>query len=343
MNNKDRGNLIRKSILSSIANSSEFSPKLISEQFGISVQAVNTHINKLIDDGWIATSGGRKNRRYFLGEKRSQVKTFEISQIKEDVIWRKEFYFVFNGLKENVIDICHYGFTEIVNNVIDHSNGHDVTILVERNECDVLIMIADDGEGIFKKITRIEQLEDERQALLELSKGKLTTDPDNHSGEGIFFASRMFDKFVIHSKGLVFSHHDRMEFDLLQEIPMPEQRIGTLVMMLISVNSERTAKSIYDQFTDGPSEFKFNKTVIPVRMAQYENEKLISRSQAKRLLNRIEKFHWVVFDFDGVVSIGQGFADEIFRVYANKNPHITLTPINMNDDVNAMINRALPS
>jgi len=38
-----------------------------------------------------------------------------------------------------------------------------------------------------------------------LAKGKLTTDPKRHSGEGIFFSSRMFDEFDILSGG-VFSH-----------------------------------------------------------------------------------------------------------------------------------------
>ena len=41
---------------------------------------------------------------------------------------------------------------------------------------------------------------DKRQALFELSKGKFTTDPSRHSGEGVFFTSRMFDDFEIDGK-----------------------------------------------------------------------------------------------------------------------------------------------
>jgi hypothetical protein len=93
----------------------------------------------------------------------------------------------------------------------------------------------------------------------------------------------------------------------------------------------------------GPDEFQFNKTVIPVRLAQYENEKLVSRSQAKRLLARIERFKHVIFDFAGVFAIGQAFADEIFRVYARNHPDIVLLSVKMEPNVEKMVNRAMSS
>jgi hypothetical protein len=111
--------------------------------------------------------------------------------------------------------------------------------------------------------------------------------------------------------------------------------------MKISRSSERTIQDVFDNFTAGPDEFQFNKTVVPVKLASFENEKLVSRSQAKRLLSRIEKFTNVIFDFEDVPSVGQAFADEIFRVYANKHPHMILLPIEMNHAVNMMVNRAL--
>ena len=57
----------------------------------------------------------------------------------------------------------------------------------------------DEGEGIFLKIQKALNLYDTRESLLELAKGKFTTDPANHSGEVIFFSSKMFDHFSIHS------------------------------------------------------------------------------------------------------------------------------------------------
>ena len=237
--------------------------------------------------------------------------------------------------------MCLYGFTEMVNNVIDHSGGKTLFINVLRDKEKIRMYIVDDGEGIFKRITRLFDLADERHAIMELSKGKLTTDPDNHTGEGIFFTSRIFDEFEIESKGLNFSHRDDGSFDFLFDSPIVEEQMGTMVMMAIDIKSDRLLTDVFNAYTDGPDDFQFNKTVIPVRLAQYENEKLVSRSQAKRLLTRIEKFQNVLFDFEGVSIIGQAFADEIFRVYANKHPGTQLLPMNMTDEVNNMVQRAL--
>jgi hypothetical protein len=110
--------------------------------------------------------------------------------------------------------------------------------------------------------------------------------------------------------------------------------------MKLKNNTARTKKEIYDKFSD--DDYGFTKTVVPVRLAQYGNEKLISRSQAKRLLERVDRFKTVLFDFAEVETIGQAFADEVFRVFVNEHPHITILPINANDDVKQMIKRVTP-
>ena len=94
-----------------------------------------------------------------------------------------------------------------------------------------------------------------------------------------------------------------------------------------------------DRFSSG-DDYGFNKTVVPVNLAQCGNEALISRSQAKRLLARVELFKTVLFDFRGVKEIGQAFADEIFRVFANHHPEIELLPLHANAEVVQMIQRA---
>jgi hypothetical protein len=215
--------------------------------------------------------------------------------------------------------------------------GKGVYIYIERNRRNIVIYVVDDGEGIFRHIKRLCELPDERQAILELSKGKLTTDPDRHTGEGIFFTSRAFDQFEIDSMGLAFGHNDDLDYDFLNESEISTKNIGTLVYMSIQQWSERNIQEVFDKFTTGPDEFQFNKTVIPVRLAQYENEKLVSRSQAKRMLTRIERFENVIFDFEGVTTIGQAFADEIFRVYAYMHPDIALVPVNMEGNVSKMV------
>ena len=341
MNNKARGEKIRYQIVQDVSRHPTDISKHITEMFSITPQAVNNHIKRLEKEGWLISSGIGKGKRYFLGDLRAHQALFPLTPtFTEDGVWRDQYAFVFDGLPENIVDICHYGFTEMVNNVIDHSDGKHVYIYVSRDEEKIIISIVDDGEGIFKRIKRLRHLDDERQALLELSKGKLTTDPNNHTGEGIFFTSRVFDKFEIDSKGVKFSHNDQHDYDDILESAFSKNEAGTSVYMLIKRDSSRSIQTVFDDYA-GPDEYQFNKTVIPVKLAQYGNEKLVSRSQAKRLLARVEQFKDVVFDFDGVSAIGQAFADEIFRVYAQKHPNMDLLPIKMEENVKKMVNRAI--
>jgi hypothetical protein len=67
----------------------------------------------------------------------------------------------------------------------------------------------------------------------------------------------------------------------------------------------------------------------------------MSRSQARRLVHGLERFREVVLDFAGVELVGQGFADEVFRVWARDHPDVTLMPIDMCAPVAFMVERAI--
>ncbi len=86
--------------------------------------------------------------------------------------------------------------------------------------------------------------------------------------------------------------------------------------------------------------FRFNRTQIPVIVARVMDEGLVSRSAARRLLSRLEGFDEVVLDFAGVKTVGQAFADEIFRVYANAHPGRQLFALNTVKAVKRMVERA---
>jgi hypothetical protein len=57
-------------------------------------------------------------------------------------------------------------------------------------------------------------------------------------------------------------------------------------------------------------------------------------------MQRIERFKTVVLDFASVSSIGQAFADEVFRVFANAHPGVELVPVHAVPVVQQMIRRA---
>jgi hypothetical protein len=67
----------------------------------------------------------------------------------------------------------------------------------------------------------------------------------------------------------------------------------------------------------------------------------VSRSEARRILEGLDRFREVIVDFEGVPSVGQGFADEVFRVFPSRHPGVRLVPIRMNDEVNFFVERAL--
>jgi len=333
-----RGEDIRRYILEHVEKHPHDISKMTSEHFGITRQGVNKHLQKLRSEKALGESGKTRNRAYKLAPLLEWSASYKIvPDLAEDLIWRDAIRPVIYPLPDNVSDIWHYGFTEMFNNAIDHSGGSQIHVGIRKNAVSTEMLLMDDGIGIFKKIQTEMGLLDERVAILELSKGKLTTDPENHTGEGIFFTSRMFDKFDILSGGVFFTHQFGDEKDWILE--REKFQTGTSVWMEINSHTARTTKKIFDQYSSG-DDYGFNKTVIPVKLAQYGNDKLISRSQAKRVLARVELFKIVIFSFEGVESIGQAFADEIFRVFALRHPEIELLTMKANSEVKRMIERA---
>ncbi|WP_305815323.1 STAS-like domain-containing protein [Photobacterium leiognathi] len=340
MNVRPRTKKIRAQILRDVIHHPVDIAAHISEIFQISRQAVNNHLKALVKDDWLVTSGTTRNKTYKLGSQRRNAGIFPISDdLSEHSVYMNHFSWVVDGLPKNISDIIFYGFTEIFNNAIDHSEGECIYVSVHRTKEKVVIAIHDNGEGIFRRIKRLKMLPDERQSIVELSKGKLTTDPDNHSGQGIFFTSRMFDDFFIDSHEFAYGHRFDMEHDIMFDNRDSDE--GTWVFMEISTTSDRVDKEVFEQFSDSDDDFAFNKTIIPVSLARFGDENLVSRSQAKRLLTRIEKFKIVLFDFDGVDEVGQAFADQIFRVYRNANPQISIEYTNASEDVEVWIKRAM--
>lgn len=333
-----RGEDIRRYILEHVEKHPNDICKVTAEHFGITRQGVNKHLQKLRSEHSLTESGMTRSRTYKLSALTEWRGRFQITpDIAEDLIWTNSIRQVISPLPDNVLDIWHYGFTEMFNNAIDHSSGSEILVRIRKNAVSTEMLLIDNGIGIFKKIQTAMSLLDERHAILELSKGKLTTDPKNHSGEGIFFTSRMFDSFDILSGGVFFTHQFGDDSDWILE--RDQFATGTSVWMEINNHTARTSKKIFDQYTSG-DDYGFNKTVVPVKLAQYGNDKLISRSQAKRVLARVELFKVVIFNFEDVEFIGQAFADEMFRVFAHKHPEIQLLTMKANSEVKKMIDRA---
>lgn len=339
MSARGKGEEIRQFILENVEDHPDNIVGLTADSFKITRQAVGKHLAILVDSGAIEAKGHTRNRKYSLVTQLEAHK-LDLARVQdEDQVWHQIVAPWFSDCRENISRICYYGFTEIFNNAVDHSEGTTVIVGLRRNAIRVEISISDDGVGIFEKIKNVCNLSDHRHAILELSKGKLTTDPNRHTGQGIFFASRAFDEFSILSSHLFFCHDSDDSGDWLIEDMDSEQ--GTYISMKICVDSKKSLKELFDEYSSGEDDdYSFSRTHVPILLAKYGNQDLVSRSQAKRVLTRFERFREVFLDFKGVEFIGQGFADEIFRVFRQNNPEVKIIHINANEQVRKMIHWA---
>jgi anti-sigma regulatory factor (Ser/Thr protein kinase) len=331
-----KGEALRRFILENITAHPNDIAKVAARKFGVTRQAVGLHLRKLVAEKALVEAGSTRSKVYRLCPTIAWRRYYVPTGLEEDLVWTNDIKPQL-ALPDNVMKIWGYCFTEMLNNAIDHSDADTISVDINKTATTTEMFIYDSGVGIFQKIMDALSLPDQRHALLELSKGKFTTDPSRHTGQGIFFSSRMVDEFYIFSKGTFFSHTRGRERDWLSH--HESSLTGTLVSMKLSNHTARSTKQVFDQFSTG-DDLSFSKTIVPVHLAQYGDEQLVSRSQAKRLLAGMDKFKSVALDFENVSSIGHSYADEIFRVFARANPGIELFAIGANEEVQAMIDRA---
>jgi anti-sigma regulatory factor (Ser/Thr protein kinase) len=331
-------------ILKFIIDNKKVTGNKLRSQFGISRQAINKHIKKLINDFKIVKKGTTKDAVYIPATKSTAIssilsldRTYFIKNLEEDVVFNQ-----FAGqlkLKSivnlNAYNIISYIFTEILNNAIDHSKSDRCKINIHISTYEVQIEIRDYGIGLYYSIYSKYGLKNEEDAVGELLKGKTTTMKSKHSGEGIFFTSKAADyvSFRSHKIKLIFDNNKNDVF-----IENCRQIKGTDVTLKINRSTKKNLKLIFDEYSPGEYNYKFERTKVLIRFFQ---DDYISRSEARRLLNGLNKFKEIILDFSGVKTIGQGFADEIFRVFKNKNPAIIIKTTNLSSQLKTMLNHVV--
>ncbi len=323
------------------ADDSEFM-KTVTKHFNISATSVKRYLTKCIEDGIVQEDEDQQCGYALRSERYRYQCELTGEPPEEDILYSEWIEPHLNHLPENVQDIWAYTCMEMLNNAIEHSEGSTLSVSIQQNYLYTEIMIRDNGIGIFEKVRRqiSENLSREacqEDVLAELYKGKFTTAKEKHSGEGIFFSSKMVDLFAESADGMVYIRDagtERVIRDRLLAYAMKLNDGGTRVLMRLSNFSTRKSREVFDQYSD--AEGGFFKTYIPISDA-CRTERPIARSQARRLNRRLEEFKEAVLDFANVEFCGQGFADEIFRVFHTAHPEVKLTVSNANEDVTKMI------
>lgn len=332
---------IRIFICQNIELSSARLSTLVIETFSISRQAAHVHIQNLLKEKLILAKKKGKFITYSLKPLVTQKNLEKISGTSNEYLISAKtiaLFFEKLNLPKNVSDIWMYGFSEMVNNLIDHSNSKLAKISFSHNFLYTEVKIQDTGIGIFKNLEKYFKIKEPQYALLELFKGKLTSDSSRHSGEGIFFTSRIFDLFQIRSGRYSFSKELSSDLWKLEEIP--KQIKGTEVVLRLNNLSERQINDVFLKYVVG-DDFKFTKTEVRIELAEYGDVYLVSRSQAKRILARLDNFTEVLFDFKNVEKISPAFADELFRVSKNLYPKLKIKYCHAEPIVEIFIRKAI--
>jgi anti-sigma regulatory factor (Ser/Thr protein kinase) len=303
----------------------------------LSRQAMSLHLRSLLAIGKVVRSGTTRGARYILANRATQpvtlARTLATGGCDEDRVWDEveTRLQLKRALRPNVLAIMRYAFTEMLNNAIEHSQSERCAIRVTLGPSRSSFEIRDRGIGVFHSIASKFKLPDEEAALIELLKGRTTTMPEAHTGEGIFFTSRAGDDFALRS------HRIQIEWKRAkQDVFVSQSRFsaGTLVRFSIQRSTRQTLEKVFSEFAPEQYDFQFQKTKVLVKLLQPD---YVSRSEARRLLTNLEKFREIVLDFRDVRSVGQGFADEVFRVFADRNPGIVIHSENTSPPVTAMI------
>ena len=304
---------------------------------GVSRQALSVHIRGLVDAGKVVRSGAARGARYMLRDRAPPAtvvsRVVRTRGLDEARVWG-ELATGLNlrrALRSNVEAIAHYAFTEMLNNAIEHSEADRCSLRFGLEPGMLAFEIRDPGIGAFHSIASKLRLEGEHAALVELLKGRTTTMREAHTGEDIFFTSRVADRFVLRS------HRIQVEWSRFKNdvfVSNPRFLKGTVVSFAVQRDSRLLLDKVFGEFAPEEYDFRFQKTNMLVKLLQRD---FVSRSQARRLVANLEKFSEIVLDFRDVKSVGQGFADEVFRVFAGRHPATKIIVENASLAVDAMI------
>ncbi len=302
---------------------------------------VSKNLAALIDERRVRAEKHGRNIIYFVSDEVVALEeNINLVGLKEDEIWakvRKGTTFL-SEISENAENILYFAFTEMLNNAIDHSRSGVGYIKIWSENNKLKFIVKDNGVGVFKNVMVSRRIPNEVDAARELIKGKLTTQPGWHSGEGIFWTSKIADFFSLDSFDYKMTLDNAINDYAIEKNDTP--LIGTKVYFEISKDTQKSLQSLFRDFTFDHQKLSLDTTVIPVKLFD-EGDIWISRSQAKKLLTGLEKYKKIIFDFAGIEVVGQAFADEIFRVFNILHPNIILEPINMSSSVELMVSHAI--
>ncbi len=305
------------------------------DALGVSAATAHRVLQALVISGVLERHGKGRAAHYRLRRLRYR---FRRRGLDENQAWQRIAAGIgrVRSLDADEMRSLQYATTEILNNAVDHSGGRAVEVSIAFAERGATVTtVSDDGIGVFRRIREDFGFASPHDAIVQLEKGKLTSDPTRHSGEGLFFSSKAVTRFRLESGAVAWIVDNQIGDSAIGPSAV---RRGTRVELTVVRGHTPRLEDVFRAYTD-PETLRFTRTRATVKLAALGTA-LVSRSEAKRLVARLPEFTHVTLDFSGVDVVGQGFCDEVFRVFARAHPRVTLEPVGMNDAVAFMVARA---
>lgn len=302
---------------------------------GVSQRTARRALKKLIELGWLTNTGTARRPNHRPGVLRQVVHRYALDGLAEDRPWAQDFAPCF-AMPPSVNRMVQHAFSELLNNAIDHSGGTHVTVSLRQTASHAQLLVSDNGLGLFQRLADGFGLDDPTQAMLELSKGKLSSQPERHTGQGLFFTSQLADVFDLHANESAFQRRDWQGGGWHPQRALKHE--GTSVYAAFALDTTRTLAAVREAHSINGQGVGFDRTRVPLRLMTSSTTGLESRAQARRVAARLHEFQCADLDFDGIGDVGHAFTDELFRVLARAQPGLALAPINMTARVAAMVN-----
>jgi anti-sigma regulatory factor (Ser/Thr protein kinase) len=306
----------------------------VAERLAVTRRSAQLLLGRLVTAQWLCRSGTVRRPVYRPGALKQVVQRYPLAGLQEDLPWARDFAPFFE-LPANVLRLAQHAFTELLNNAVDHSDGSSVTVSMRQTPLHLQMLVSDDGCGVFERIQQSFAIDNPALAMLELGKGKLTSQPERHLGHGLFFTSRLADMFDLHANQAAFQFRGWDRRSWVAGKPMA--RRGTSIYLGIALDTQRTLDDVLRSHSADARSYSFESTAIPLALMTDARSGLESRAQARRAAARLQDFRSAELDFTGIADLGHGFADELFRVYAGAHPAVELRPVGMTPRVAAMI------
>lgn len=306
----------------------------LTERLAISRSSASKLLQRLVASQWLVREGSPRKALFRPGLLRQVVRRYPLAGLDEHLPWARDFAPLF-ALPPHVARLAQHVFTELVNNAIDHSGGSSVTVSMRQTPAHLQLLVSDDGCGLFERIGSHFDIHDPALAMLELAKGKLSSQPQRHTGRGLFFTTRIADVLDLHANAQAFQHRGWQPNRWRSGRPAAQR--GTSVFAAIALDTRCDLDALLRAHSADGAGYAFERTVVPLQLLAGTPGGLESRAQARAVAARLAQFRRAELDFDGVATIGHSFADELLRVYGSAHPQLELVPLHASAQVAAML------